>query len=356
MENNLIQNRHINDVISEIYFKNNQLKQDNSEVSFDIISSLKIIKQATQLFENEPSVLQINAYEGEDIVVVGDIHGNIESLINIFQAKGDPSITKYLFLGDYVDRGQNSCEVIVLLYAFKCLYPENIHLIRGNHEFRSMNDHYGFKEECYKRIKIKVNDKYMYGGQKFYDIITDSFQYLPICAILNEKVFCVHGGITALVEEKSQLMNIQKVGADFTKYDSVQAELLWNDPDPNVKTYKRSPRGLGCVFGDEALNDFLQKMDFNVVIRAHQNQMNGYDWTFGENGGILTVFSSSDYCGTSNDGAVATVSSDCNVIPCKFELELKVLIPELIIQNNLSFLDDITLNPDFNIDEIPCLI
>lgn len=345
----------INDVITSIYMKYKTLKANNSDVIFDILTSLEIIKRAKQIFAKEDPILELN-FSDENFVVVGDIHGNLESLINIFQAKGDPSTTKFIFLGDYVDRGKNSSEVIVLLYAFKVLYPRNIYMIRGNHEFKEMNDHYGFKEECYKRIKVRKNDKYLYAGKAFYEKVTDSFQYLPLGAILNGDIFCVHGGITALVETREKLKSIQKVGIQYTKFDAVQAELMWNDPDKKTSEFEHSPRGLGCIFGKDALNNFLEKMKFKTVIRGHQNEMNGYNWTFGENEGILTVFSSSNYCGTENDGAVALVSPEGKVTTCKFEVKPTITLPENVIMNCFAFMDDVTLNPDLNIDEMPQLI
>ena len=137
----IAENGYINNVISEIYFKFNILNKSNSEISFNISSAIKIIEKAIKILQYEQSVLQINTImDKKDVVIVGDIHGNIESLINIFQSNGDPTTTKYIFLGDYVDRGNNSIEVIILLYAFKCLYPDNIFLIRGNHEFRDITD------------------------------------------------------------------------------------------------------------------------------------------------------------------------------------------------------------------------
>lgn len=348
----LAENRYINNVISEIYFKFNIFNKPNSEIAFDISSAIKIIEKATEILRNEPSVLKANSLSDKtDVVIVGDIHGNIESLINIFQTKGDPTNTKYIFLGDYVDRGNNSCEVIMLLYAFKCLYPENIYLIRGNHEFRDMNDNYGFKEECFKRI----NSQNGISNKTFYNKITNSFQYLPVCAILNNKIFCVHGGISALIDNREELMKVKKVGLQYTQNDSVQAEFLWNDPDKNVETYKRSSRGIGCIFGNEALNEFLNRMEFDMVIRSHQSQMNGYEWTFGKKGGILTVFSSSDYCGSSNNAAVAIVSFDNTIQTCIFDLKPIALIPAAIIENNFSFLNDVIVNPDINIIDMACL-
>ena len=162
----------LNNFFSKILSNSNTSPNPNSEIDFDIYLSFKIIKIVSKIFKKEPNVIKINKKDNSDFVVVGDIHGNLESLIYIFKSKGDPSTTQYLFLGDYIDRGTNSCEVIILLYTLKCLYPENIHLIRGNHEFKDMTERYGFKDECLNRIKSKNN------GQNFYNKILNSFKYL----------------------------------------------------------------------------------------------------------------------------------------------------------------------------------
>ena len=132
----------IKNVISFITANSNN---KNSEVPFSILTAIKSIYHAVQIFKTEEAVLAINSKQ--DVVVVGDIHGSIKSLLSIFKLTGEPSKTKYVFLGDYVDRGNNSCEVIILLYAYKCLYPNNIYLLRGNHEFKELNRSYGFLDE-----------------------------------------------------------------------------------------------------------------------------------------------------------------------------------------------------------------
>lgn len=311
MPSNLNENKMINDVISSIYLKYASNNEENSDVSFNIPNSLKIIEKATEILQKEQAVLQIDTKNSKfDFIVAGDIHGSLESLIRIFEEKGNPKNTRYLFLGDYVDRGYNSCEVIVLLYAFKCLHPDNIYLIRGNHEFSDLNKHYGFRDECFQRVKSTENGSEIFQGDIFYKKVTKSFNHLPICAILNDSIFCVHGGITSLLKSRDELLNIQKVGKKLSSFDLIQAELMWNDPNDSILTYCESSRGFGSNFGQEALDNFLKEMKFDLVIRGHQSEYHGYNWPFGEFGGILTVFSAIDYCGFSNKGGVAVISKD----------------------------------------------
>ena len=214
-----------------------------------------------------------------------------------------------------------------------------------------MNDYYGFKNECIKRINSKQDE-----ADLFYEKATNSFQFLPLCAILNNRIFCVHGGITGMLKNRDELMRIKKVGNTFCSEDSVAAEFLWNDPESDIDSFIKSQRGLGCIFGENALNQFLEKMDFDFVIRSHQNAMNGYLWNFGKNGKILTVFSSIDYCGQSNDAAIALISNENKIKTMKFDFYPVVLLPEKIIENNFAFYENVTLNPDLMIDQVPCLI
>lgn len=309
----LLSQSEIQDTIFSIFKNYENKKKDNSIVAFDISKSFKIIQQASEILKKEPAVLQISTKNSKsDFVIVGDIHGSIESLLNVFDVKGYPNKTKYLFLGDYVDRGNNSCEVIILLYSLKCLYPDNIHLIRGNHEFRDINDYYGFKEECYNRIRSSRYGISLSAGEHFFEVVTESFKHLPICAILDNTIFCVHGGISSLLEDRQQLLSIQKVGIESDFSDAIQNELLWNDPSDTIPLYDKSERGIGLLFGQEALDSFLRKMQFKLVIRGHQVEDDGYNWPFGESGGILTVFSSFDYCGFPNSAGIAVVSNKKN--------------------------------------------
>lgn len=305
----------IEEFISDI--TNNFDRSDaNSEVTFNIKTSLNIISLACSIFKKEPATLQIDgSSKSLDFVIVGDLHGSLESLLQIFEKKGSPESTPYLFLGDFVDRGPRSCEVIMILYSYKCLYPENVYLIRGNHEFRYMNDQYGFKSECLARVKKTVNGKTKSKGEDFFKKLTKTYKYLPLCAIINDKIFCVHGGVTAFIKSRRELFRIEKV---FSKSalllnGSVSADFLWNDPDPNIQTHGMSPRQLGHTFGRKILNDFNRCMKFDLVIRGHQMEVNGYNWPFGKNGGILTVFSAPNYCGGSNGSAVALIKKDGSV-------------------------------------------
>lgn len=342
----------ISNTIVDIFskYKSDEIK---TQVAFDIQTSFKIIRKVSNILRNEPPVLIIDTKKEEsDFVIVGDIHGNLESLISIFNERGYPPNTKYLFLGDYVDRGMNGCEVLIFLFALKCLYENSIFLIRGNHEFIDMTDRYGFKFECYKRVQVTINDKTYFAGKSFYKAITDIFKYFSICAILDDSIFCVHGGISALIKNRQELLNINKVGDQFCFADYVQAEFLWNDPDNSILQYDKSKRGIGCTFGKNAVSDFLAAMDFKLIIRGHQNEMEGFNWPFGNNGGVLTIFSAYDYCGSLNNGGIAVISkNEAGLVNAyNFKLSSNAIPPINVIEKNLTFMsiDDIIF------DEHPC--
>jgi protein phosphatase len=150
------------------------------------------------------------------INVVGDIHGNIDDLIRIFEKFGYPPVADYLFLGDYVDRGEYSIEVLLLLFALKCKFPNHIYLVRGNHETYQISKVYGFLKECSDKFSACMFTQFNY-----------VFQYLPIAAILEEKVFCVHGGISPDLLHVSDLDSMEKPRLTLS---GVFVDLLWSDP------------------------------------------------------------------------------------------------------------------------------
>jgi protein phosphatase len=235
--------------------------------------------------------------------VVGDIHGNIDSLLRILERFGYPPESLYLFLGDYIDRGRNSCEVILILYSLKFLFPGSVHLIRGNHEFRAMSEWYGFRWECESRL-----------SRALFELIIRSFDFLPIAARLGGN-FCVHGGISPELKSPADLARIGKSGGD----DSVGlvCDLLWSDPRSCVRHFKESPRGCGFLFGEDAVRSFRSGCPrFERVVRAHESCPEGFNWPFDEGGSVLTIFSSCDYCDTMNDAAVVFLSDSDTSATC----------------------------------------
>lgn len=187
----------------------------------------------------------------------GDIHGQYSDLLRLFEYGGFPPEANYLFLGDYVDRGKQSLETICLLLAYKIKYPENFFLLRGNHECASINRIYGFYDECKRRYNIRL-----------WKVFTDCFNCLPVAALIDEKILCMHGGLSP---ELRSLDQIKKIARPTDVPDAgLLCDLLWADPDKEVQGWGDNDRGVSYTFGSDTVQEFLQKQDLDLICRAHQ--------------------------------------------------------------------------------------
>lgn len=223
-------------------------------------------------------------------VIVGDLHGNIVDLLRILHKNGPIESTKYVFLGDYVDRGDFSIQVIVLLMAMYLKYPDNVTLIRGNHEFTKINREYGLYEECMAE----------YENTKVWMSLNEAFCYFPIGCLIDENIFCIHGGLSDHMTKLEEINKLKKPISDFNEHKILYG-LLWSDPDNNAKGFQESQRGNGVAFGRFALKKFMEDNNLVHIFRAHQCVRDGTE-NFA-NGLLITVFSSSNYCGMKNSGA-----------------------------------------------------
>jgi hypothetical protein len=157
----------------------------------------------------------------------GDLHGQYFDLLRLFEYGGFPPESNYLFLGDYVDRGKQSLECICLLLAYKIKYPENFFLLRGNHECASINRIYGFYDECKRRYSIKL-----------WKTFTDCFNCLPVSAIVDEKILCMHGGLSPDLQRLEQISRIMR--PTDVPDSGLLCDLLWSDPDKDVSGWART--------------------------------------------------------------------------------------------------------------------
>jgi len=235
-----------------------------------------LCSQAENLFECETNVLDLIG----PINVCGDIHGNYSDLISIFKLGGHPSQFKYLFLGDYVDRGDKSVEVVTLLFALKISFPNNIYLIRGNHETKEMTKIHGFAQECKKKLE-----------KGFCKNFTHAFNRLPLSAVINKCVFCIHGGISPHLKTMSDIDGIHRIGE--IPETGLFSDLLWSDPSPLTEEYSPSERGNTVVFGLKPTKEFLESNSLSMIVRGHQSAQNGYDYPFVPDTSVLTIFSTS---------------------------------------------------------------
>ncbi|XP_039130334.1 serine/threonine-protein phosphatase BSL3-like isoform X2 [Dioscorea cayenensis subsp. rotundata] len=266
---------------------------------------------AERIFSSEPSVLQINA----PVKIFGDLHGQFGDLMRLFDEYGAPSTAgdiayiDYLFLGDYVDRGQHSLETITLLLALKVEYPHNVHLIRGNHEAADINALFGFRIECIERMGER-------DGIWAWHRINRLFNWLPLAALIEKKIICMHGGIGRSIDHVKQIEDLQRP-ITMEAGSVVLMDLLWSDPTENdsVEGLRPNARGPGLVtFGPDRVIEFCNKNDLQLIVRAHECVMDGFE-RFAQ-GHLITLFSATNYCGTANNaGAILVLGRDLVVVP-----------------------------------------
>jgi len=224
-------------------------------------------------------------------------------LLRLFEYGGFPPESNYLFLGDYVDRGKQSLETICLLLAYKIKYPENFFLLRGNHECASINRIYGFYDECKRRYNIKL-----------WKTFTDCFNCLPVAAIVDEKIFCCHGGLSPDLQSMEQIRRIMR--PTDVPDQGLLCDLLWSDPDKDTMGWGENDRGVSFTFGAEVAAKFLHKHDFDLICRAHQVVEDGYE--FFAKRQLVTLFSAPNYCGEfDNAGAMMSVDE---TLMCSFQI------------------------------------
>ncbi|KAK2811609.1 hypothetical protein FQN50_001951 [Emmonsiellopsis sp. PD_5] len=254
---------------------------------------------AREVLLSQPALLELSA----PVKIVGDVHGQYTDLIRLFEMCGFPPAANYLFLGDYVDRGKQSLETILLLLCYKLKYPENFFLLRGNHECANVTRVYGFYDECKRRCNIKI-----------WKTFVDTFNCLPIAAIVAGKIFCVHGGLSPSLAHMDDIRGIARP-TDVPDYGLLN-DLLWSDPADMEDDWEPNERGVSYCFGKQVIMDFLQRHDFDLVCRAHMVVEDGYE--FFNDRILVTVFSAPNYCGEfDNWGAIMSVSGE---LLCSFEL------------------------------------
>ncbi|KAI3974560.1 hypothetical protein MKX01_020332 [Papaver californicum] len=266
---------------------------------------------AERIFSVEPSVLQIKA----PVKIFGDLHGQFGDLMRLFDEYGSPSTAgdiayiDYLFLGDYVDRGQHSLETISLLLALKVEYPQNVHLIRGNHEAADINALFGFRIECIERMGER-------DGIWAWHRINRLFNWLPLAALIEKKIICMHGGIGRSINHVEQIESLQRP-ITMEAGSVVLMDLLWSDPTENdsVEGLRPNARGPGLVtFGPDRVMEFCNNNDLQLIVRAHECVMDGFE-RFAQ-GHLITLFSATNYCGTANNaGAILVLGRDLVVVP-----------------------------------------
>eukprot|EP01012_Entosiphon_sulcatum_P065019 TRINITY_DN938_c0_g1_i1.p1 TRINITY_DN938_c0_g1~~TRINITY_DN938_c0_g1_i1.p1 ORF type:complete len:306 (+),score=83.75 TRINITY_DN938_c0_g1_i1:49-966(+) len=258
-----------------------------------------LILKSREIFMSQSTLLELEA----PIKICGDIHGQYYDLLRLFEYGGFPPEANYLFLGDYVDRGKQSLETICLVLAFKIKYPENFFLLRGNHECASINRIYGFYDECKRRYNIRL-----------WKTFTDTFNCLPVAAIIDEKIMTMHGGVSPELQSMDQIRKI--VRPTDVPDSGLICDLLWSDPEEGISGWGENDRGVSFTFGADIVEKFLRKHDLDLICRAHQVVEDGYQ--FFAKRQLITVFSAPNYCGEfDNSGAMMSVDE---TLMCSFQI------------------------------------
>lgn len=238
---------------------------------------VRVFRKVQDILFTELTVLQLTS----PIVVCGDVHGQFYDVLKLFEIGGPLENTKYLFLGDYVDRGYYSIETICLLLAYKVKYPNQIFLLRGNHECRQVNTMYGFYEEVLQR----------FGHLGPWKLCNEVFDLLPMAAMIDKKTFCCHGGLSPSVKIIDQVALFER--RVELPQSGPASDICWSDPDPDIDGWGISARGAGWLFGKRPTDEFCRNNKLRMIARAHQLAMDGYKWNFDKQ--LVTVWSAPNY-------------------------------------------------------------
>eukprot|EP01122_Echinamoeba_exundans_P008298 TRINITY_DN2731_c0_g2_i3.p1 TRINITY_DN2731_c0_g2~~TRINITY_DN2731_c0_g2_i3.p1 ORF type:complete len:358 (+),score=51.67 TRINITY_DN2731_c0_g2_i3:98-1171(+) len=281
--------------------------------------ALELIHKAKALFKAEPNVLQNIK---PPVYIVGDVHGQFYDVASFFDMCTPPWYGgQWLFLGDYVDRGFFSCEVIFMLFAMKIAFPDKVWLLRGNHECRLLTGHFSFKKECVAKYSLEMWEEFML-----------AFDCLPLAAVVENmegRYLCVHAGLSPDINTVDDIEDLDRFH-EIPKRGPL-CDLVWGDPledDTGVGLsesdmqewydveYVENPtRGCGYVYGHKAVTTFLNNNNLKCIIRAHDVQKQGYlehmmHRKDSDHPLIITLFSAPNYCGSASSPLKMAVVSN----------------------------------------------
>ena len=260
-----------------------------------------VIDKSYEILQKEDSLLKIEA----PLYICGDIHGQYYDLLRVFDILNYPPQSTFLFLGDYVDRGKQSLECLLLLLSLKIKYPDKIFLLRGNHECEALNKIYGFFDECKRRLSIKCFKK-----------ITNLFNIMPISALINENILCMHGGLSKDLQNIEQINKILR--PTEIPDEGLLCDLLWSDPNNDLldEDFGNNERNISITFSKNYVKNFVEKNNLDLICRAHQVVEEGFE--FFADMKLVTIFTAPNYMGEfDNDGGILEVGED---LLCKFHV------------------------------------
>ncbi|KAF1608778.1 Serine/threonine-protein phosphatase with EF-hands 1, partial [Eudyptes chrysolophus] len=267
---------------------------------------LQLLCETRKVLKEMPNITHLSTSYSKEITVCGDLHGNLDDLLLIFYKNGLPSEQNcYVFNGDFVDRGKNSMEILIILFAFLLIYPNDLHLNRGNHEDYMMNLRYGFTKE--------VSKKYKDHGKQILCLLRDVFSWLPLATIIDSKVLILHGGISDTTDldflnalERNKVRDHIHVGVILFSLKNLAVQMLrssfcylqildilWSDPRSQNGCTPNKRRGGGCYFGPDVTAKLFERYNLKMLIRSHEFKPEGYE--ISHDGKVITIFSASNY-------------------------------------------------------------
>jgi len=282
-----------------------------SKLNFEDIS--KILAKAKNIFERENLLLEFSVTESDEIYVLGDIHGNLESLMKLIEVIDENKPRLVISLGDIVDRGTRQLECLIIFLALKILKSDYFYILRGNHETLEMNQAYGFFYEFIQKFKDYNN---------FSEILA-VYNTLPICAIVNNVTLCLHGGIPEDIDILKKLKGLKLKDIDNSILKTINEgifQIIWNDPKSGMRGFKGSFRGSGIkFFGEDVFDNFMESNNLKYLIRAHECFPEGYKWFFKKR--LLSIFSAANYRGSfSPNPASYAIIKNNKIIPKTLDL------------------------------------
>jgi diadenosine tetraphosphatase ApaH/serine/threonine PP2A family protein phosphatase len=242
----------------------------------DELTVKTLLEKLMEILYAEGNILDLSA----PITVCGDIHGQLHDLFELFRTAGRPPDTRFLFLGDYVDRGYYSLETFCYLAALKVRHPHDFFLLRGNHESRTVNRLYGFFDDCVQN----------YGHPGIWALCNATFDLLPMAALIGNRIFAVHGGLSPLVSLVEQI-SFPRRQCELPASGAF-CDLCWSDPD-DIDGWQPNLRGAGQSFGAGPVREFCHNNKLELIARAHQLVQEGYQYHFA--GQLITVWSAPNY-------------------------------------------------------------
>ncbi|KAG6498213.1 hypothetical protein ZIOFF_046125 [Zingiber officinale] len=280
-----------------------------------------LCQKAKEVLMEESNVQPVKS----PVTICGDIHGQFHDLAELFRIGGKCPDTNYLFMGDYVDRGYYSVETVTygkIIMSMGFWWPSRFDILKElpfseeimkvvRYTCQCITQVYGFYDECLRNYLFYFSSlscflSYRYGSANVWKTFTDLFDYFPLTALVESEIFCLHGGLSPTIETLDGIRSFDRV--QEVPHEGAMCDLLWSDPDDRCG-WGISPRGAGYTFGQDISEQFNHTNNLNLIARAHQLVMEGYNW--GHDQKVVTIFSAPNYCYRCGNMAAILEVDDC---------------------------------------------